>query len=70
MTNKVDLKEKMETLQQQYQKVIETLTNGEIARRKLEGAMEMTQALIEESKASENSEVPKKESKKAAKAEA
>ena len=70
MTNKVDLKEKMETLQQQYKQVIETLTNGEIARRKLEGAMEMTQALMQESEASENSEVPKKESKKVAKAQA
>tara|TARA_R110000824_G_scaffold145735_1_gene314237 strand:+ start:250 stop:462 length:213 start_codon:yes stop_codon:yes gene_type:complete len=69
MTNKVDLKEKMETLQQQYKQVIETLTNGEIARRKLEGAMEMTQALMQESEASENSEVPKKESKKVAKAQ-
>ena len=44
----VDLKERMKTLHSQYQQVLETLSNSEIMRRKLEGAMELTQSLIDE----------------------
>ncbi len=60
----IDLHDKMKTLQGQYQQVLETLNNGEIMRRKLEGAMEVTDAMIKESEASKDGAVDKKEAKK------
>ena len=66
----IDLNERMETLQKQYNQVMETLTNSEIIRRKLEGAMEITQAMINESQAAKNGEDSKSEEKNLAKEKA
>jgi len=66
----IDLNERMETLQKQYNQVMETLTNSEIIRRKLEGAMEITQAMINESQAAKNGEASKSEEKNLAKEKA
>tara|TARA_R110002020_G_scaffold237662_1_gene450041 strand:+ start:423 stop:629 length:207 start_codon:yes stop_codon:yes gene_type:complete len=63
----IDLKDKMQTLQSQYQQVLESLANGEIMRRKLEGAMELTQAIIEEGKALQDGALEKEEAKKVVK---
>jgi|LULG01.1.fsa_nt_gb hypothetical protein len=66
----IDLKERMQTLQSQYQQVLETLSNSEIMRRKLEGAMEMTQSLIDEEDVSKDGAVSKEEAKKVVKEKA
>ena len=66
----IDLNERMETLQKQYNQVMETLSNSEIIRRKLEGAMEITQAMINESQAAKNGEANKSEEKNLAKEKA
>ena len=63
----IDLKDKMQTLQSQYQQVLESLANGEIMRRKLEGAMELTQSIIEEGKALQDGALEKEEAKKVVK---
>ncbi len=60
----------MQTLQSQYQQVLETLSNSEIMRRKLEGAMEMTQSLIDEEDVSKDGAVSKEEAKKVVKEKA
>ena len=66
----VDLKERMKTLHSQYQQVLETLSNSEIMRRKLEGAMELTQSLIDEEDVSKDGAVSKEEAKKVVKEKA
>ena len=60
----IDLQEKMEVLTKQYSQVVQQLTDGVTMKTKLEGAMEMTQQLMEEQKVEENNVVEDKEEAK------
>tara|TARA_R100000306_G_C4337444_1_gene123492 strand:- start:59 stop:268 length:210 start_codon:yes stop_codon:yes gene_type:complete len=67
----IDLKEKMEVLTKQYSQIIQQLNDSVTIKTKLEGAMEMTQQLMEEQKVAENNVVEdKEEAKKVVKAKA
>ena len=67
----VNLQEKMEVLTKQYSQIIQQLNDGVTMKTKLEGAMEMTQQLMEEQKVEENNAVEdKEEAKKVVKAKA
>ena len=67
----LDLQEKMEVLTKQYSQVVQQLNHGVPMKPKLEGAMEMTQQLMEEQKVEENNVVEdKEEAKKVVKAKA
>jgi len=64
----VNLQEKMEVLTTQYSQVVQQVNDAVTMKTKLEGAIELTQQLMEEEKASENSVVEdKKEAKKVVK---
>jgi len=64
----LNLQEKMEVLTKQYSQVVQQLNDGVTMKTKLEGAMEMTQQLMEEQKVEENNVVEdKKEAKKVVK---
>ena len=64
----VNLQEKMEVLTTQYSQVVQQVNDAITMKTKLEGAIELTQQLMEEEKASENSVVEdKKEAKKVVK---
>ena len=60
----IDLKEKMEVLTKQYSQIIQQLNDSVTIKTKLEGAMEMTQQLMEEQKVAENNAVEDKEEAK------
>jgi len=60
----IDLKEKMEVLTKQYSQIIQQLNDSVTIKTKLEGAMEMTQQLMEEQKVAENNVVEDKEEAK------
>ena len=67
----IDLQEKMEVLTTQYSQIVQQVNDAVTMKTKLEGAIELTQQLMEEEKASENSAVEdKKEAKKVVKAKA
>ena len=67
----VNLQEKMEVLTTQYSQVVQQVNDAVTMKAKLEGAIELTQQLMEEEKASENSAVEdKEEAKKVVKAKA
>ena len=67
----IDLKEKMEVLTKQYSQIIQQLNDSVTIKTKLEGAMEMTQQLMEEQKVAENNAIEdKEEAKKVVKAKA
>ena len=57
----IDLKEKMEVLTKQYSQIIQQLNDSVTIKTKLEGAMEMTQQLMEEQKVAENNAIEDKE---------
>ena len=60
----IDLKEKMEVLTKQYSQIIQQLNDSVTIKTKLEGAMEMTQQLMEEQKVAENNAIEDKEEAK------
>ena len=60
----IDLKEKMEVLTKQYSQIIQQLNDSVTIKTKLEGAMEMTQQLMEERKVAENNAIEDKEEAK------
>ena len=60
----LNLQEKMEVLTKQYSQVVQQLNDGVTMKTKLEGAMEMTQQLMEEQKVEENNVVEDKEEAK------
>ena len=60
----VNLQEKMEVLTTQYSQVVQQVNDAVTMKTKLEGAIELTQQLMEEEKASENSVVEDKEEAK------
>tara|TARA_Y100000294_G_scaffold150611_1_gene147992 strand:+ start:231 stop:443 length:213 start_codon:yes stop_codon:yes gene_type:complete len=67
----IDLQEKMEVLTTQYSQIVQQVNDAITMKTKLEGAIELTQQLMEEEKASENSAVEdKEEAKKVVKAKA
>ena len=67
----LNLQEKMETLTKQYSQVMQQVNDGITMKAKLEGALEMTQQLMDEEKAAENNAVEdKEEAKKVVKAKA
>ena len=67
----LDLQEKMEVLTKQYSQVLQQVNDGITMKAKLEGAMEMTQQLMEEEKQSENHAVEdEEEAKKVVKSKA
>ena len=67
----IDLQEKMEVLTTQYSQIVQQVNDAVTMKTKLEGAIELTQQLMEEQKASENSAVEdKEEAKKVVKAKA
>ena len=57
----IDLQEKMEVLTTQYSQIVQQVNDAVTMKTKLEGAIELTQQLMEEEKASENSAVEDKE---------
>ena len=64
----IDLQEKMEVLTTQYSQVVQQVNDAVTMKTKLEGAIELTQQLLEEDKVAENSVVEdKKEAKKVVK---
>ena len=64
----LNLQEKMEVLTTQYSQVVQQVNDAITMKTKLEGAIELTQQLMEEEKASENSVVEdKKEAKQVVK---
>ena len=60
----LNLQEKMETLTKQYSQVMQQVNDGITMKTKLEGALEMTQQLMDEEKAAENNAVEDKEEAK------
>jgi len=67
----LNLQDKMETLTKQYSQVMQQVNDGITMKTKLEGALEMTQQLMDEEKAAENHAVEdKEEAKKVVKAKA
>ena len=67
----IDLQEKMEVLTTQYSQIVQQVNDAVTMKTKLEGAIELTQQLLEEEKASENNAVEdKEEAKKVVKAKA
>ena len=60
----LNLQEKMEVLTTQYSQVVQQVNDAVTMKTKLEGAIELTQQLMEEEKASENSVVEDKEEAK------
>ena len=67
----IDLQEKMEVLTTQYSQIVQQVNDAITMKTKLEGAIELTQQLMEEEKASENNAVEdKEEAKKVVKAKA
>ena len=60
----LNLQEKMETLTKQYSQVMQQVNDGITMKAKLEGALEMTQQLMDEEKAAENNAVEDKEEAK------
>ena len=60
----VNLQEKMEVLTTQYSQIIQQLNDSVTIKTKLEGAMEMTQQLMEEQKVAENNAIEDKEEAK------
>ena len=67
----LNLQEKMEVLTKQDSQVVQQLNDGVTMKTKLEGAMEMTQQLMEEQKGEENNAIEdKKEAKKVVKEKA
>ena len=67
----LNLQEKMETLTKQYSQVMQQVNDGITMKAKLEGAIELTQQLMEEEKVAENNAVEdKEEAKKVVKAKA
>ena len=57
----IDLKEKMEVLTKQYSQIIQQLNDSVTIKTKLEGAMEMTQQLMEEQKTLQDGAIEDKE---------
>ena len=67
----IDLQEKMEVLTTQYSQIVQQVNDAVTMKTKLEGAIELTQQLMEEEKASANNAVEdKEEAKKVVKAKA
>ena len=60
----IDLQEKMEVLTTQYSQIVQQVNDAVTMKTKLEGAIELTQQLMEEEKASENNAVEDKEEAK------
>ena len=63
----IDLKEKMEVLTKQYSQVVQQVNDAITMKTKLEGAIELTQQLLEEDKVAEDGAISKEEAKKVVK---
>ena len=63
----IDLQEKMEVLTKQYSQVVQQVNDAVTMKTKLEGAIELTQQLLEEDKVEEDGAISKEEAKKVVK---
>ena len=63
----IDLQEKMEVLTKQYSQVVQQVNDAVTMKTKLEGAIELTQQLLEEDKVTEDGAISKEEAKKVVK---